>query len=139
MFHSHTLILDSRRARLEGVISVPFVNGVAEFTRLRVDRNADQLTLSFTTVPSRFQAETSVDFSVVGFPDSVEKEQVSFLLFSDSIPPSVDWDVDEIGRQVANTLDVDPSRIQDMTLQLVCACTYCVCVCVCVCACIIYK
>ena len=107
----------SRRPQLEGVTSVPFVNGVAEFTRLRVDRNADSLTLSFTTVPSRFQTQTSVLFSVVGFPDSVEKKTVSFLLTGDSIPSSMDWDRDEIGKQLGVELDMDPSRIQDVTIQ----------------------
>ena len=101
--------------------SVPFVDGVAEFTRLRVDRTAEQLILSFTTVPDRFQTETSIEFSVVGFPDSVEKKQVSFLLSGVPVPNSVDWNgdevVDELVREMAAALDVDPSRIQDVTLQ----------------------
>ena len=126
-YHVHSPILhipfsnsNSRRAQLEGITSVPFVNGVAEFTRLRVDRNADQLTLSFTTVPARFQTQTSVLFDVVGLPDTVEREHVSFLL-SGVIPDSVDWGSEgvrmEIVRQVGVALDVDPSRIQNVTLQ----------------------
>ena len=105
---------------MEGVTSVPFVDGVAEFTRLRVDRNSDQLTLSFTTVPARFQTQTSVLFDVVGLPDSVERRKISFLL-SGAIPDSVEWGSDgvrvEVVRQVGVALDVDPSRIQNMTLQ----------------------
>ena len=110
-------------AQLEGVTSVPFIDGVAEFTRLRVDRKADQLTLSFTTVPFRFQTETSIGFRVVGFPDSVEKKQVSFLLSGSgsNLPSSVEWNGDEIigevVREVGVALDVDPSRIQNVTIQ----------------------
>ena len=99
--------------------SVPFVDGVAEFTRLRVDRKSDQLTLSFATVPARFQTQTSVLFDVVGLPDSVERRRVSFLL-SGVIPDSVEWGSErvraEVARQVGVALDVDPSRIQNVTL-----------------------
>ena len=103
--------------------SVPFIDGVAEFTRLRVDRKADQLTLSFTTVPFRFQTETSIEFRVVGFPDSVEKKQVSFLLSGSGsdLPSSVEWNGDkvigEVVRELGVALDVDPSRIQNVTIQ----------------------
>ena len=109
-----------RRAQLEGETAVPFVEGVAEFTRLRVDRNADKLTLSFQTVPARFQTETSVQFSVVGLPDTVERKQVSFLLSLDGAG-SVEWGSEsvrvEVVRQLGMTLDVDISRIQNLTLQ----------------------
>ena len=69
-----------RLPQLEGKTSVPFVDGVAEFTRLRVDREASRLSLSFATLPERFQSETSIEFSVVPFHDSVERKQVFFLL-----------------------------------------------------------
>lgn len=103
------------------MISVPFVDGVAEFTRLRVDRIADKLTLSFTTVPERFETETSVLFSVVGLPDAVEGKQISFLLSPASSASSVEWKSEAvqtaIARQVAMALDVDISRVQNVTLQ----------------------
>ena len=80
-----------RPPQLEGKTSVPFVDGVAEFTRLRVDREASRLSLSFTTLPERFQSETSIEFSVVPFHDSVERKQVSFLLSGVPVPDSVKW------------------------------------------------
>ena len=99
---------------------MPFVAGVAEFTRLRVDRRADQLTLSFTTIPMRFQIMTSVQFSVVGLPETVERKQVSFL-FGISVPVSVEWGsegvITEVVRQMGVALDVDLSRIQNVTMQ----------------------
>lgn len=111
----------NRQAQLEGVISVPFVDGIAEFTRLRVDRIAEKLTLSFTTVPARFQTNSSVQFSVVGLPDNVEGKQVSFLLSQANDGNSVDWGSKAvqiaIARQVGMALDVDLSRIQNVTLQ----------------------
>lgn len=111
----------NRQAQLEGVTSVPFVDGIAEFTRLRVDRIAEKLTLSFTTVPARFQTNSSVQFSVVGLPDNVEGKQVSFLLSQANDGNSVDWGSKAvqiaIARQVGMALDVDLSRIQNVTLQ----------------------
>ena len=108
-------------AQLEGETSVPFVDGVAEFTRLRVDWKAEGLSLSFTTVPDRFRSETSIEFSVVPFHDTVERKQVSFLLSGVLVPDSVELNGDEViqqvARQVGVALDVDPSRIQDLTLQ----------------------
>jgi hypothetical protein len=112
---------ENELAQLEGETAVPFVDGVAEFTRLRVDRKADKLFLSFTTVPSRFQTETSVEFRVVGFPQSVERKQVSFLLSGSGIPSSVEWNgaevIGEVVRGVSMELDMDPSRIQNVTMQ----------------------
>ena len=100
--------------------AVPFVNGVAEFNRLRVDRNADELTLSFTTVPARFEAESSVQFSVVGLPDEAERKQVSFLLSVEGAE-SVQWGSEEVRgevvRQMSVALDVDISRIQELVIQ----------------------
>ena len=97
------------------------MDGVAEFTRLRVDRKAEGLSLSFTTVPDRFRSETSIEFSVVLFHDTVERKQVSFLLSGVLVPDSVELNGDEViqqvARQVGVALDVDPSRIQDLTLQ----------------------
>lgn len=102
---------------------MPFVDGVAEFTRLRVDRQAEQLSLSFTTVPERFHTETTVVFSVVGFPESVERRQVSFLMTGVAIPDSLQWNgiqiVREMTRQIAAVIDVDPSRIINMEMHWV--------------------
>ena len=99
---------------------MPFVNGVAEFTRLRVDRNANELTLSFATVPARFVAESSVQFSVVRLPDEAERKQVSFLLSVEGAG-SVQWGSEEVrgevARQVGVALDVDISRIQELVIQ----------------------
>ena len=110
-----------RLPQLEGETSVPFVDGVAEFTRLRVDREASRLSLSFTTLPERFQSETSIEFSVVPFHDSVERKQVSFLLTGVPVPDSMEWNgdsvIEEVVRGVGVALDVDPSRIKDVILQ----------------------
>ena len=110
-----------RLPQLEGETSVPFVDGVAEFTRLRVDREASRLSLSFTTLPERFQSETSIEFSVVPFHDSVERKQVSFLLTGVPVPDSMEWNgdsvIEEVVRGVGVALDVDPSRIKDVVLQ----------------------
>ena len=79
------------------------------------------LSLSFTKLPERFQSETSIEFSVVPFHDSVERKQISFLLSGVPVPDSVEWNedsvIEEVVRGVGVALDVDPSRIKDVALQ----------------------
>ena len=66
---------------LEGITTVPLVNGKANFTKLRVSMPADQLSLSF--VVQNFEVTTSVEFSVVAPPPSTPQRHVSFLLTGD--------------------------------------------------------
>ena len=66
---------------LEGITTVPLVNGKANFTKLRVSVPADQLSLSF--VVQNFEVTTSVQFSVVAPLPSTPQRHVSFLLTGD--------------------------------------------------------
>ena len=99
------------------------MGGIAEFTRLRVDRNAVRLILFFTTEPARFESESSVQFDVVPLPDTTAKERVSFLVqwvgLGDG-SDGVEWGSVEVRsdivRQIGEVLDVDISRIQNLTL-----------------------
>ena len=104
------------RVQLGGVTSVPFVHGVAEFTRLRVDSPARDLTLQFQTIPSRFEVRTSVLFSVVSPPSNTSSEKVGFLLkgnLETSSNSKLDiLDAIELGLSIK--LDVDISRIKDL-------------------------
>ena len=99
---------------------VPFVQGVAEFTRLRVDRPGDELTLEFRTIPSRFHATTSVSFQVVTPYDNTTKEKIGFMLAGDS--SSLPSDPDElrmaVGEGLSLELDVDISRIENLTVEV---------------------
>ncbi len=108
--------------------SVPFVRGVADFTRLRVDRPAERLTLVFHTLPARFQAQTSISFRVVAPPSDTPREKLGFVLQGDidNLPPYHSVVVSDIREGLATALDVDLSRIQDITYQVL---YVCVCVC----------
>ncbi len=103
-------------AQLGGVTRVPFVRGVAEFTRLRVDRSAQDLTLQLHTIPSRFQVTTSVRFSVVSPPDSTPREMVRFILEGNlgALPDSKNEILNAIKLGLSEKLDIDISRISSL-------------------------
>lgn len=110
----------SSRARLEGEISTPFVGGVAEFTRLRVDRPGEELSLLFRTNPSRFQATTSVRFSVTTPPASTPRTRLGFVLRGDlgSVASDESVILSSIRTALGLVLDVDVSRIGDVTYEV---------------------
>ena len=91
-----------------------FVNGVAEFTRLRVDRPGSNLTLQFSTNPTRFQTVTSIKFTVVAPPTNTPHKRLRF-----SVLGSVSGDLQAVQSSIrtglASALDVDISRITDVT------------------------
>ena len=92
------------------------MRGVAEFTRLRVDRPAQDLTLQFHTIPSRFEVTTSVRFSVVSPPDSTSREVVRFILEGNlrALPNSKDEVLNAIKFGLSEELDIDISRIENL-------------------------
>lgn len=94
------------------------MHGVAEFTRLRVDRPAEDLTLKFHTIPSRFEVTTSVQFSVVSPPDSTPREMVGFILEGNlgALPDSKDEILNAIRLGLSEILDIDISRIESLNI-----------------------
>ena len=92
------------------------MRGVAEFTRLRVDRPAQDLTLQFNTIPSRFTVTTSVRFSVVSPPGNTSREMVGFTLEGNLgvLPNSKDEILKAIKLGLSEKLDIDISRIQSL-------------------------
>ena len=93
--------------------------GVAEFTRLRVDRPAQELSLMFRTNPTRFEAATTVRFRVVAPPADTLRKRLGFVLrgnlealAGDSTTAAVQSAI-RMGLGLA--LDVDVSRIEDVT------------------------
>ena len=102
--------------QLGGVTSVPFVHGVAEFTRLRVESPAQDLTLQFITIPSRFEVRTSVLFSVVSPPSNTSRERVEFLLEGNlaTLSNNKREVLNAIELALSMKLDVDISRIKDL-------------------------
>ena len=93
------------------------MRGVAEFTRLRVDRQGQDLTLQFSTIPSRFQTTTSVSFQVIEPLQDTAREKIGFTLEGDisALPNDLTAAVLE-GLSLA--LDVDISRIEGLTVEV---------------------
>ena len=107
---------------MEGVTQVAFVNGVAEFTRLRVSQPASNLRLLFTTNPGNFQARTAVIFSVLAPDDSIDRKLVTFVLIGDVLSLadiSVSTITDDIKTALTTHLDIDPSRVTDIHFEIV--------------------
>jgi len=103
---------------LGGVTRVPFVGGMAVFTRLAVDRPSSDLRLSFHTIPSRFQAETTVVFQVVGH-DIGPQEHIGFALEGDVSGLDLmggDQLTNLVRQGLSIAIDVDLSRIQNLTI-----------------------
>ena len=98
---------------------MPFVGGVADFTRLRVNRPSENLVLTFRTIPDRFRAETSVLFSVVAPPSDTKREKVGFVLRGDvGSLPSASEVLNAIRQELGRRLDVDVSRIFDLSYEV---------------------
>ena len=98
-------------------MNIPFVHGMAEFTRLRIDRPAQNLTLHFCTNPTRFQVATSVSFTVIAPPASTPSKRLKFSVHGDvdNVPTDIETVENSIRTQLASSLDVDVSRIRDIT------------------------
>ncbi len=117
-FHVYTC--NSRAPQLGGETSVPFVRGVAEFTRLRVDRPAEELTLLFRTNPSRFEATTSVRFTVVAPSPDTPRVRLGFVLHGDleGIDRNSNAVLNSIRTGLGSQLDIDISRIDTVTYKV---------------------
>ena len=110
-------LFDFSNPKLEGEIVVSFEEGVAIFTRLRVDKPSSNLTLSFVTNPGSFKVNTSVSFSVHEPPaDTLRRETVLILIGDASLLSSFHHDdiLNDIRSSLSQTLDVDLSRIQGL-------------------------
>ena len=110
-----------RAPKLGGETSVPFVRGVAEFTRLRVDRPAEELALLFRTNPTRFEAATSIRFTVVAPPLDTPKVRLGFVLHGDleSLPRNSMAVLNSIRIGLGSQLDIDISRIKAITYKVI--------------------
>lgn len=113
--------------QLEGQVTVTFINGTAEFTRMRVDRPASGLQLLFITTPGSYRAHTSVLFTVIDPPSDTTRQEVIFILEGDTsvlTNLSVDTVRDAIQTALSLQLDIDISRIQDITYNITVSTSY---------------
>lgn len=99
---------------MEGEIEVTFENGIATFTRLRVDRPSSDLRLAFATNPGSLKVNSSVMFNVHEPTDDANKKVIVLILLGDtSILDSGDNSmmINDIRKSLSHTLDIDYSRI----------------------------
>ena len=108
-------------AQLGGRYVVPFVNGVANFTRMRVDTPATDLQLSFTTSPGDLRGESDVTFSVTAPVDDAPGKLITFKLAGNYQRVVTDYDsfLVAVKEHLGQQLDIDVSRI---TRLRVCDC-----------------
>ena len=118
--HKPMICETHHRAQLGGITRVPLVRGVAEFTRLRIDRPAHNLTLQFRTIPSRFEVTTSVHFSVVSPPGNTHSKMVGLVLEGNlrALSSNEDRIVNAIKFGLSEKLDIDISRIKDLDFKV---------------------
>ena len=106
---------------LEGKIQITFKDGIAEFTRLRVDKPASNLRLMFITSPGDFITQTSVSFNVIEPPSDIPRQEIVFSLEGDTnilLMLEEESIVDHIISSLGNQLDIDVSRIQQVTYDV---------------------
>jgi len=108
-------------AQLGGRYVVPFVNGVANFTRMRVDTPATDLQLSFTTSPGDLRGESNVTFSVTAPVNDAPGKLVTFKLAGNYQSVVTDYNsfLVAVKEHLGQQLDIDVSRI---TRLRVCDC-----------------
>lgn len=105
---------------LEGATTVPFLDGYADFTRLRVDKAADNLRLQFLVYPSGFTARTSTLFSVVSPDVSSTDHMIVHFSFDGNFeivtigPGGLEGFLGELKETLSFTLDVDKSRLVNL-------------------------
>lgn len=88
---------------------------------MRVDRPASGLQLLFITTPGSYRARTSVVFTVIDPPSDTTRQEVIFILEGDtSVLTNLDVDTvrDAIKTALGQQLDIDISRIQDITYNI---------------------
>ena len=111
----------SSAPRLEGEkTNVTFINGSAEFTRLRVDRPFSDLRIYLRTYLGSFSGYTNV-LIVVAPPSSVDREQVTFTLVANKVEIPSDYDLlkNIVKSALGVQLDIDISRVTDIHLTMV--------------------
>jgi len=100
-------------AQLGGRYVVPFVNGVANFTRMRVDTPATNLQISFTTSPGDVSGHSDVTFSVTGPANDSPGKLIAFKLAGNYQSAVTDYDsfLFAVKEHLGQQLDIDLSRI----------------------------
>ena len=94
---------------------------------MRVDRPASGLQLLFITTPGGYRARTSVVFTVIDPPSDTTRQEVIFILEGDtSVLTNLDVDTvrDAIQTALGQQLDIDISRIQDITYNITVSSSY---------------
>eukprot|EP00117_Sycon_ciliatum_P037364 scpid335/ scgid27970/ Fibrocystin-L; Polycystic kidney and hepatic disease 1-like protein 1 len=120
-----TASLDSADAgvKLEGKLSAIVTDGVASFTRLRVNRVVEKVKLVFTVSSGTLSPVETGLFDVKGPAADIEREAFLLKLGSDydtvigSQKESIDLFRNAIISSLSSQLDIDPSRIENVEVQ----------------------
>ena len=108
------------RSLLSGNYIVSFVNGIANFTRMRVDEPISDLQLTFTTSPGGLSVQSSI-FTVTSPSTDSQKQLVRFKLlgnYHDLVVNDESFLV-AVQKHVEQQLDIDVSRITELKVLII--------------------
>ena len=100
---------------------MPFLNGRATFTRLRVNEISTGVLLQLSTDPGNLQVSTTTPFSVVPPPSTVPRTTIHFKLSGDygSIESDKQGFITAIQNAIAMQIDIDISRLQNIQVRCI--------------------
>ena len=110
----------THRSLLSGNYIVSFVNGIATFTRMRVDEPISDLQLTFTTSPGGLSVQSSI-FTVISPPSDSLRQLVRFKLlgnYHDVVANNESFLV-AVQAHVERQLDIDISRIDEIKVFII--------------------
>ena len=108
------------RSLLSGHYVVSFVNGIANFTRMRVDEPISDLQLTFTTSPGGLSVQSNT-FTVIAPPTDSRGQLVQFKLLGSYSDVVVDYEsfLVAVQQHLGQQLDIDVSRITKLKVSII--------------------
>ena len=123
MTYNWIIYCSKSRSLLSGHYIISFVNGIANFTRLRVDEPISDLQLTFTTSPGGLSVQSNT-FTVIAPPTDSQGQLVRFKLSGSFNDVVVNYELflNAVQQHLGQQLDIDISRITKLKVSIVWSC-----------------
>ena len=108
------------RSLVSGLYTVSFVNGTANFTRMRVDEPINDVQLTFTTYPGGLTVQSNI-FTVIAPPSGSRGQLVQFKLSGGSFNDVVvnyELFLVAVQQHLGQQLDIDISRVTKLKVGI---------------------
>ena len=112
------------RSLVSGQYIVSFVNGTANFTRMRVDEPINDVQLTFTTYPGGLTVQSNI-FTVIAPPTDSRGQLVQFKLLGGSFNDVVvnyESFLVAVQQHLGQQLDIDISRVTKLKVGIIYKC-----------------